>query len=179
MNRRTFSMVFYSAFLAYLVGCGSDGGSAVTLAPAGGTVTFRGAPLPDATVTFVPESGPIATGITDLSGKFTLSTGSRPGVAVGTCKVAVSAYAGGGAGGASPADKMSGPVTSQEQGLARQKEMMEMQRKISEGQAPPQEVLGSGSKSVIPERYTKAETSQLSFKVESGAKNEFEIKLTE
>src|SRR5262245_47916977 len=84
-----------------LAGCGQEG-PAVTLAEAGGMVTFKGAPLSDATVTFIPDNGPVATGLTDLSGKFKLMTGSRPGVAVGTCKVAVSAYQGGAAPGGDP-----------------------------------------------------------------------------
>jgi hypothetical protein len=162
-----------------LAGCGSEGG-AVTLANAGGVVTFKGAPLADATVMFVPENGPVASATTDLSGKFTLSTGSRQGATVGTCKVTVTAFTGGGGTGATAADKMSAPPSGQAEGQARQVEMMNMQRKIAEGGGAVQEVLGSGTKSIIPERYAKADTSNLSFTVDKDAsKNDFKIVLTE
>ncbi|MGE5191536.1 MAG: hypothetical protein ACM3U2_03480 [Deltaproteobacteria bacterium] len=181
MTRRLFPHFLVSAFIAaILAGCNPEGESAVSLAEAGGVVTFKGAPLPDATVMFVPEKGPVASGVTDLSGKFKLMTGSRPGATVGTCKVTVTAQAAGAAGGATAAEKTGATVTSAEEGKARQEEMMKMQRQIAEGGGAAQEVLGSGAKSLIPERYAKTDTSNLSFKVEKDAsKNQFNIDLTE
>ena len=180
MVRRMLSMNFCSVMLALaLAGC-SDGGKDVKLADAGGTVTFKGAPLADATVTFIPENGPIAMGVTDLSGKFTLSTGSRSGVAVGNCNVTVTALSGGAAKGSPDAAKLTGPVNSKEAGLARQAEMMKMQQKIAESGAPAEEAMGTSSRSVIPERYNKPDTSALSFPVDrDSSKNQFSITLTE
>ncbi len=43
-----------------------------------GTVTYRGQPLAEAHVRFIPESGPPAEGVTDPSGAFELQT-FRPG----------------------------------------------------------------------------------------------------
>src|SRR5262249_49985379 len=98
MSRRLLPIILCTSLLVSLsAGCGSDGGTPVRLAEAGGVVTFKGAPLADATVTFIPDNGPIATGVTDLSGKFTLMTGSRAGAAVGPCRVSVAAYAAGAA----------------------------------------------------------------------------------
>src|SRR5262245_46869482 len=71
-----------------LAGC-SAGPSEPTLVEGGGTVTYKGAPLPDALVTFIPNNGPLAMGKTDMSGKFKLATGTTPGVAVGPAAVTV------------------------------------------------------------------------------------------
>lgn len=76
-------------FLAALVGCGEDIGG-VRFASATGVVTYKGAPLAGAQVMAIPEKGPLAMGNTDTSGKFTLSTGARSGVAIGKIRVSVS-----------------------------------------------------------------------------------------
>lgn len=178
MIRRVVPFVLTAMLTSILAGCGGDAGPSISLAEAGGTVTYKGAPLADATVTFVPENGPVATGVTDLSGKFKLSTGSRPGAAVGECRVTVSAVQGGSA---KPAgvDAASGTPSGQAEGEARAKAMMEMQRKIAQGGQGAAEVL-SGPKSVIPEKYAKPDTSNLKFKVESDAsKNQFKIELND
>ncbi len=181
MTRRLFPLIVCSGLLALLpAGCGSDGGTPVTLAEAGGVVTFKGAPLPDATVAFIPEEGPIATGVTDLSGRFKLMTGSRSGVAIGPCKVSISAYAGGAPPGAAPSSTSSGPPTSAEEAQKRFAEMGKSQQKMSGGGGAAPEATGSGGKSIIPERYAKAETSNLKYTVEKdSSKNDFKIELTE
>jgi hypothetical protein len=71
-----------------LSGCGS--GDQLKLVQATGVVTLQGMPLDGATVIFVPEKGPLAMGLSDKDGKFTLSTGQSAGVAVGKCGVSVS-----------------------------------------------------------------------------------------
>jgi hypothetical protein len=179
MTRPIFPLIVCCGLLA---GCGQDGGTPVTLAEAGGVVTFKGSPLADASVTFVPDNGPIATAVTDLSGKFKLMTGSRPGAAVGPCKVTISAYQGGAAPGGDPASSLSGPVTGRDEGQKRAEQMQKMMQKMSkgagEGGAP--EATGSGAKSLIPERYTKSDTSNLKYTVEKdSSKNDFKIDLTE
>lgn len=60
-----------AALLACVAGCG---GSQPKTYPVTGTVTSQGKPLPDAIVTFVPEQGRHASGVTDAEGKFTLTT---------------------------------------------------------------------------------------------------------
>lgn len=70
-------------FALCVVGCGGQGLSTV---PVTGTVTYKGKPLEGVSVGFVPEpqKGHPATGLTDESGRFTLSSfkagdGATPG----------------------------------------------------------------------------------------------------
>lgn len=60
-------------FLAVgLAGCGT------ATVPAGGTVTYKGQPITDASVIFTPASGgEMAQGRTDAQGKFSLGTKAR------------------------------------------------------------------------------------------------------
>jgi hypothetical protein len=157
-----------------LAGCGGGGpGGDVTLAAAGGTVTFKGSPLAGASVTFIPEKGPLATGTTDLAGKFKLSTGGTPGVAVGESMVTVSLIEGGG--GSTKNDI--GPPKSEAERDAYFKKQQELMSNAFQGGG---DAKSAGPKSVIPERYARKDTSKLSFKVEKDAsKNEFDIKLEE
>ena len=74
--------------LVTAAGCG-DGGP--DMADAGGIVTYNGAPLKGATVVFLPDSGPPATGTTDAEGRFTFNTHGAAGAVVGNGKVAVTA----------------------------------------------------------------------------------------
>ena len=77
-----------------LLGCGGDG---LTRVPVRGTVTARGAPVGDATVSFLPVEGTKGEGgigTTDRDGNFTL-IGSRQGhsgVVPGNYRVAVSRF---------------------------------------------------------------------------------------
>jgi hypothetical protein len=66
------AVAVFAASIMVVGGCGS-GGAASTEAVTG-TVTYNGAPVADASVTFTPEKGRPATGITDAGGKFTLTT---------------------------------------------------------------------------------------------------------
>lgn len=83
----------------FLFGCGGGGpNDAPKLAPAGGVVMFNGKPLPDATVTFYPESGPAGIGMGNENGEFRVKTNGSDGAPLGTCKVTVTvAKAAGGA----------------------------------------------------------------------------------
>ena len=58
--------------LVCVVGCGEPG-TAPTVKVTG-TVTYNGDPVEGASVAFIPESGRPASGTTDASGKFTLTT---------------------------------------------------------------------------------------------------------
>jgi len=80
---RCWALVVSAASIVVVSGCGS-GGTAST-EEVTGTVTYNGAPVADASVTFTPEAGRPATGITDAGGKFTLTTfttddGAVPGM---------------------------------------------------------------------------------------------------
>lgn len=142
----------YVALLAALTlpvaaGCGSGNPSTV---PVKGTVTLNGNPVDGASVTFVPEAGGRpATGTTDASGQFTLTTfetgdGAPEGkykVGVNKTSAAVNVEAGAG-GAAPPGVQLSGPPGS--------------------GGPPPR------PKSELPEKYGNAEKSGLTVEVKSG-----------
>lgn len=72
-----------------LAGCGSGGRLAVV--PVSGLVTLNGDPLPDASVTFIPEKGKPATGKTDQTGIYRLTTYTQgDGAVIGKHKIAIS-----------------------------------------------------------------------------------------
>ena len=86
MLRQLFGIGLVCLISLSLLGCGQR------LTEVRGQVTYRGQPLPGATVSFVPTQGQIATGVTDVGGHFTLETGRRPGAAVGEYKVCVTKF---------------------------------------------------------------------------------------
>ncbi len=73
------------AALSLVVGCGGGGVERPDRTPVSGTVTYAGAPVPDALVVFAPVGeGRGATGITDSDGHFMMGTfeksdGALPG----------------------------------------------------------------------------------------------------
>jgi hypothetical protein len=74
--------------LGLLCGCGANNG----LAPVQGRVLLDGQPIAGAAVLFEPESGGVpATGVTDASGQFSLTTSGRgAGASLGKNSVCVS-----------------------------------------------------------------------------------------
>ena len=86
--RRQYAASLTLGVLVLVLGCGSPG--TVPTAEVTGTVTYNGAPVADASVGFIPASGRPASGITDASGKFTLSSfGEGDGAVPGQHKVAI------------------------------------------------------------------------------------------
>lgn len=147
--------------VAFTSGCGGGPGTVKTV-PAGGTVTFQGAPLPGASVTFVPVDGPVAMGITDVQGKFTLTTGVQEGAVLGKSKVSVRL-----------------PIKGKEdefKGMSEAQKSMELTKRM--GMNPGKMYEERDKASVIPEKYTRADSSGLEFTVLSDAsKNQFKIEL--
>lgn len=151
-----------------LIGCGGEGptGGDVDLAPAEGIVTLQGSPLMAIRVTAIPDRGPIATGVTDSEGRFSLTTGGAEGVAVGTIRISV-AEAGGTSG-----DRDAGFTTGDT--AATQQAMQEYQQQYGPrgtGEASPP------AESAIPEKYTNVQTSELSFVIKPGETNQLTIEL--
>lgn len=142
-------------------GCGG-GGSDVKLIKAGGVVTFQGRPLGGATVTLVPESGPIAMGTTDKDGKFTLFTGTSSGVVVGKCAVSVAVYA-------------SDDENDDLKGLSE----FERNEKLTQRMGEQVGKVGMDKKaSILPGKFADTKTSGLEAIVsDSPEKNTFEFKL--
>ncbi|QDT69261.1 hypothetical protein MalM25_21950 [Planctomycetes bacterium MalM25] len=88
---RTYSGCLICVCSLLLAGCGGD----ATMAPVEGVITFDGAPLADASVTFVlAEGGRPATGHTDSEGRYKLKTFEPgDGVKVGLNQVGIIAIA--------------------------------------------------------------------------------------
>lgn len=77
-------------FVAMTAGCGGD---RLPVRPVEGTVTYNGKALESGTITFVPSSGPVATGVIRADGTFHLTTyRDGDGAVLGTHQVAVGAF---------------------------------------------------------------------------------------
>ena len=88
---RRISWVFVAVLGTLAAGCGRS--DAPELAPAGGTVTYKGQPLGGANVVFIPDAGgPAAHGTTGPDGQFTWMTRGESGAMVGSGKVAITAF---------------------------------------------------------------------------------------
>ncbi len=143
---------------AFTAGCG--GATDLELVPAGGTVTYKGAPLPNATVSFLPEKGTLAMAVTDDQGRFTLKTGTEDGASAAKYKVTVYAVEGGSQSTfeADPADPTA-YTAAYEQSMQQQE------------QNPP--------KLIVPKKYTDVLLTPLSYEIKKGEANQFPIELTD
>jgi hypothetical protein len=148
------------------IGCSSS--TAPKLVPADGIVTYMGKPVAGATVLFSPEKGPLASGVTDMEGKYDLKTGTNRGVTAGLCKVAIRVDPEGELKGASG-------VTQQPKTAAEAEEYMkkaaELRKSIATGKTEIKQ------KSMIPEKYGRIETSGLSFPIKESGENHNNIDL--
>jgi hypothetical protein len=159
-------------------GCGgSPEGSDVVLAQAEGVVMYKGSPFAGATVTFIPEKGPVAMGTTDLQGKFKLSSGTVAGVAVGKAKATVSAVeAGKGIDTEAPVSASMKKPSSPEE-MKKRLEAIDPSRKF-------EKVMDAGgvgqTKSLINPKYADPGKSGFDFTIDKdSAKNKFTLEVTE
>jgi hypothetical protein len=139
-------------------GCGGSDGP--ELVPAGGSVSHNGAPLPGATVSFLPEQGTMARAVTDPQGKFKLMTGNEDGAPVGKYKVTVYAVEAGTA-----TEVTADPTDPGAYALAYEQAMKQQE------QSPP--------KVLVPTKYTDVVTTPLTYEVKKGDPNQFDIQLME
>ncbi|MCA8992726.1 MAG: hypothetical protein KDA88_12125 [Planctomycetaceae bacterium] len=156
-----------SVSLCTLIGCGSAGEGAAQRVPvfkAGGTVTFAGAPVTDAAVTFVPLDGqPAAVGRTDANGKFTLMTYEYgDGAAVGSFTVLVSKSV------------SAAPVTDEETPEAHG---TDASATYTAGAAHGGGGAAADELSMVPESYSSADTSTLRESVTAEGENNFDLEL--
>jgi hypothetical protein len=150
------------AMAVAFVGCGGDE-SSVELAPVTGVVTLDGKAVDGATVVFSPKgNAPMSMAITDLQGKFTLKTGSgRAGAAVGDHAIGVIlSMTTGGSPPPQSGDGLAPPLASE----------------LGGGQAvqkyiPPRTVW------IVPEKYSKPESSGLTVTVPSGGLTDHKLEL--
>lgn len=149
------------------VGCSGDG-TTVKLAKAGGNLTYKGSPLAGAQVTFMPDKGPLAIGMTDLNGDFKLNSGAIAGCAVGPAKVAIKVD--GPEEDAGSITDLPAPKTPQE--------VEEHSKKVGAATMSYQKETSGTKKSLIPKKYKDVATSGLAFTIESdSSKNQFKIDL--
>ena len=142
-----------------LVGCS---GSDLDLAEVKGKVTYNSAPVADAVVTFLPGDGPIATGVTDANGEFTLTTNGEPGAVIGEHGVSIAKTA-------ASAEGVSEDMTSED-----------YEKMMSKPGASLEAVTGGEGKSEIPAKYAVPETSGLTKTVSSDTSaNECDFVLTD
>ena len=73
----------------FILGCGPGGPSGPAVFPVTGKITYNGSPVPNATLTFIPSSGPVASGQTDENGVYSLKTGSEEGAVAGEHKIGI------------------------------------------------------------------------------------------
>lgn len=76
----------YIVAIVCTLGCGAE---TLSLVDVSGTVTYRGKPVSNATITFYPKQGPPAFGVSDAQGQFSLETNGQPGAVPETAKVSV------------------------------------------------------------------------------------------
>lgn len=166
MVKRCFAIAMISMTLA---GCGGSG-NGPKIVSTKGTVTFKGAPLADATVILSPEKGPVAMGVTNSEGKFTLATGATRGAAVGKARVAVSIPSTDGGGSATSGDQPKDAKSGAE--------MMRNMGKAQFEQTKTASDAAKKAKSLLPTKYSSTETSGLWVTIEEDAsKNDLSLKL--
>ena len=68
---RAVALIMLAAAVLALAGCGSN---QLKTAVVRGTVTYKGKPVPNGTISFVPTSGPSATGEIQPDGSYVLTT---------------------------------------------------------------------------------------------------------
>lgn len=139
--------------LIVLAGCGGNGGP--KLYSVTGKVVYKDKPVPNANVMFAPEKGTPATGKTDNSGYFSLSTNDAAGSVAGPGVWTITAF-----------EPFEAPPAM---------DFKEAGKLAAEGKLPV--VVG---KSIIPEKYGVGITSSLKMEVSTtSSKNNFDIVLTD
>ncbi|MFO0880901.1 MAG: carboxypeptidase-like regulatory domain-containing protein [Gemmataceae bacterium] len=154
MKVRTFAPLVVLGVAVTLTGCGG-GLKSVT-----GSVSLDGKPVTSATVVFTTADGKSsASGMTDSSGNFSLSTNGKPGAPVGEYKVTV-------------------VKTTVIEGEASKPGSPEYFKQMQKGMAPsgPMVSSSSGPQSSLPAKYAAVQTTPLTAKVPSDGPIKLELK---
>lgn len=147
-----------AALLTTIIGgCSGPAPTGPKPIPASGKVTYKNLPVEGATVSFLGDGKiPPAMALTDSSGEFILTTSrSGDGAVPGVHRVTVT--------------KIVGPPAAKSTGS------MSMEDAAKAASAPPP----AKPLSMLPERYSAADSSGLQFTVKAGDKNSFAIDLTD
>jgi len=182
MRRR--SLLLALLVVPVFVGCGGDAGPA--LYEAGGVVTYKGQPLANATVQFIPGEAdkgiPSAQGTTNDKGEYRLKVRGQAGAAAGSYAVVVQKFEGAdeAAAAAAAATPSGQPATPEEAMKQMAENMKKMQPDAQKAQAT-NSVAVEKPKSLIPEKYGQAHSSGLNFTVKKGdaGNTKFDIALND
>lgn len=163
-RRQSVAFVLCLGGSLFTAGC-SGGGAGPERKPTirvSGTITMAGGPVADAVVTFSPQEGqPVAFGRTDSEGKYTLTTyEAGDGAVAGKYIVLVNKSSGSGAG--------PGAAVSHEAFVSGQASVTSHAAAGKPG--------GSTPASILPEKYSKANTSDLTTTV-SADKTTYDFEL--
>jgi hypothetical protein len=164
--------VFIVSVAALVLFGGCSGVQGPATEPVTGTVSMDGKPIEGAQVVFVPSgSGRAASGTTDASGKFKLTTfNPNDGAVVGKYSVTIAKVEGGGA----PAVSLEG--LSEEEAT---KKAMEAHYKSDAAKNFGNPRAKDATKDLVPAKYKNEKDSGLTAEVKSGQENNFEFKLSE
>lgn len=163
MNRGIF--VCFVLGSSVLIGCGG-GSDRPEMIPVSGTVTYNGAPVEGATVSFgsAGAKNRSPSGVTDSSGKFKLTTfDTNDGASVGDYVVTIAKFE------AEAATDMAAGSSPE-----KMKEMMDKQQAMMSGKAAAEK-----PKAILPTKYADGKTSGETRKVVAGEANDFTFALTD
>lgn len=139
---------FFGCVLGLMTTVGCGGGSdRPPLYPVEGIVTYNNDPVGNASVVFMPKEGLVAIGRTDETGKYKLLTQGAEGAMAGDFDVVVNA-----------SEQLKEATAEEVEGMS-DRERAQLNR------------------SLIPARYSKRETSQLTATVKEGEGNTFNFDL--
>lgn len=146
--------MFAAVTVGLLAGCGGKAKDAPKLYRVTGAVTYKGQPVPGAKVMFLGDGkSPPAVGVTDDSGKFSLTSLAGTGAVAGKHPVMILKNTD-----AAP----EAPADTSMEGAAK---------------AAQAKTVASKEASLIPAKYTNSATSGLEFEVKSSGSNDFPIEL--
>jgi hypothetical protein len=137
-----------------IVAFGGCGGGSLDLYPAKGKVTYKGAPVAEANVTFMHTNGQLSVASTDAQGEFSLTTAGQPGAPLGDYTVGIRKI-----------KDVAGMPTN-----PKPEDMMKMMQGAGKTMPKPENEL--------PAKYAAPQTSELKATVtEDEAKNNFPFEL--
>ncbi len=152
------------ALILSLAGCGNEVGIATY--PVTGTVTQKGKALEGAIVAFTPSAGgPVASGVTDASGVYKLTTrSSGDGAAAGKYMVTIAKY-----------DKK--PPAKAPPKSEKETDPSDITTEYPEGYNEMQasEIAAAVSKNLLPAKYAQTATSKLEADVNQTGENKFDF----
>ena len=172
MNSLSWKCLAVLALALMVAGCGEPG---PRLYKAGGTVTYKSAPVEGAEVTFAYDDGEFASGTTDAAGKFQLAYKGKPGgAALGKCKVTITKVPG--VKTVAPAAATDTKVIKSEADYkAQEKAKMDAMLKFAEEKKAMD---AAGGQSLIPKKYSDPSTSGFAFEIVADeSKNVFPLDL--